>query len=405
MLQKQIMSNAQYSFRHKERLDGLRPSLTLVAVCQFTRHCSKCTLFTPTHLSSSHALTTSSLISALPSSRLCPLTRLSFPLTLSHRTQSFLSSHILHHISHNTTSKHTHHQIINHSTHHHTLQHTAMQFAPSSYTPTPTMMTSTSHRGSAGRPGNTANEIMSLVDEHLAWQIEAEEREQQRRGSVGTLIVDWDGTGEGYAFHRGEEELNRLSACEAQSRTARQQEPAQVTESAKTGRQRHRYDAPTRASKARARVPTQVSAPSTSPSTSRHDGSVMPTLHHIATQCRTPTLTPRSATPTRTRPSNDISINYTPTTNTAHGYCPTASFAYKYNGSNLHVQRDASPTTHTFHVPIERYLASKELPAIPEGTKSKVLGFVKKVMSKLDKVGVLGKMKARREGRRESWAV
>jgi hypothetical protein len=292
-----------------------------------------------------------------------------------------------------------------HLTQHNFKTHTAMQFAPSSYTPTPTMMTSTSHRGSAGRPGNTANEIMSLVDEHLAWQIEAEEREQQRRGSVGTLIVDWDGTGEGYAFHRGEEELNRLSACEAQSRTARRQEPAQVTESAKTGRQRHGYDAPTRASKARARVPTQVSAPSTSPSTSRHDGSVMPTLHHIATQCRTPTLTPRSATPTRTRPSNDISINYTPTTNTAHGYCPTASFAYKYNGSNLHVQRDASPTTHTFHIPIEQYLGSKELPAIPEGRKGKVLGFVKKVMSKLDKVGVLGKMKARREGRRESWAV
>jgi hypothetical protein len=311
-----------------------------------------------------------------------------------------------------------------------------MQFAPSSYTPKPTMMTSTSHRGSAGRPGNMANEIMSLVDEHLAWQIEAEEREQQRRGSVGTLIVDWDGTGEGYAFHRGEEELDRLSACEAQSRpsssrtqsssrTARRQEPAQVTESAKTGRQRHGYDAPTWASKARACVPTQVSAPSTSPSTSRHDGSVVSTHHHIATQCRTPslsrprcdlttvnyhrnrtpTLTPLSATPTHTHPFNDISINYTPTTNIAHGHCSTASFAYKYNGSNLHVQRDASPTTHTFHVPIERYLASKELPAISEGRKGKVLGFVKKVMSKLDKVGVLGKMKARREGRRESWAV
>jgi hypothetical protein len=66
-------------------------------------------------------------------------------------------------------------------------------------------MTSTSRHGGDGRPRNMANEIMSLVDEHLAWQVEAEEREQQRRGSVGTLIVDWDGTGEGYAFHRGEE--------------------------------------------------------------------------------------------------------------------------------------------------------------------------------------------------------
>jgi hypothetical protein len=230
--------------------------------------------------------------------------------------------------------------------------------------------------------------------------------------------------------------LNRLSACEApsrwsssrtplSSRTVRRQEPAQVTESAKTGRQRQGYDAPTRASKARTRGPAQVSASTTSTSTSRHNGSVVSTHHHTTAQYRTPspsrprcdsttvnyhrnrtrTLTPRSATPTHTRRSNHLSINYTPTTNTAHGHCPTTSFAYKYNGSNLHVQHDASPTTHAFHVPVERYLASKELPAIPEGKKGKMLSFVKKVMGKLDKVGVLGKMKARREGRRESWAA
>jgi hypothetical protein len=314
-----------------------------------------------------------------------------------------------------------------------------MQFAPSSYTPTPAMITSTSHRGGAGRPrNNMANEIMSLVDEHLAWQVEAEEREQQRRGSVGTLIIDWDGTGEGYAFHRGEDEVNRLSAGEAprssysrtyppshthaSSRPAPRQEqrhPAQVPESTKNDRQRPGYDAPTRASKARACGPTPVSA---STSTSRHNasGSVVSPHQHAATQSRprgdsvavnyhsnrTPTLT-RTPSSFTGRPSSDFSVNYTPTTNTAHGHCATSSFAYEYNGSNLHVQHDTSPTTHAFHIPVERYLADKQLPAIPEGKNGKVLGFVKKVMGKLEKVGVLGNMKGRRErgGRRESWAV
>jgi hypothetical protein len=56
------------------------------------------------------------------------------------------------------------------------------------------------------------------------------------------------------------------------------------------------------------------------------------------------------------------------------------------------------------------------LPALPssssDGKKRGVIGFVKKVLGKLEKVGVLGKMKARREReemmvvvQRESWAA
>jgi hypothetical protein len=326
--------------------------------------------------------------------------------------------------THHTYAPHTRLQI--HSTSHHITTHinqptnqpTTMRFAPTSYAQTtPAMMTSsTTRRAGAGRPRNMTNDIITLVDEHLAWQVQVEEREQQRRGSVGTLIVDWDGTGEGYAFHRGSESGSSSS---------------RRSEAARTERQRTHYAAPTRASAARARGPATGSGASTHhhassrrreesrPSRQRCDSTTV-NYHRDTTKpttriIHTPNTSSRSSTPTPTHSHTDISITYTPTTNTAHGFDPSSSFAYQYNGSNLRVHHDTSPTTHDFHVPVERYLASKQLPALPssssEWKKRGVMGFVKKVLGKLEKVGVLGKMKARweREGRmvvqRESWAA
>jgi hypothetical protein len=338
-------------------------------------------------------------------------------LLSSYSPQLIIHTHHIHNSKYTVqviTSPHT-------STNQPTNQPTTMQFAPTSYAQTtPAMMTSsTTRRAGAGRPRNMTNDIITLVDEHLAWQVQVEEREQQRRGSVGTLIVDWDGTGEGYAFHRGSESGSSSS---------------RRSEAARTERQRTHYAAPTRASAARARGPATGSGVSThdhTPSSNRREGSRPSRQRRDSTTVNyhrdpkttsrtihTPNTSSRSSTPTLTHGHGhaDISITYTPTTNTARGFDPSSSFAYQYNGSNLLVHHDTSPTTHDFHVPVERYLASKQLPALPssssDGKKRGVMGFVKKVLGKLEKVGVLGKMKARREReemmvvvQRESWAA
>jgi hypothetical protein len=77
----------------------------------------------------------------------------------------------------------------------------------------------------------------------------------------------------------------------------------------------------------------------------------------------------------------------------------------------LLVHGTVSLVEEAFYVPVERYLASKgkELPALPSYARSegsarktgKVLGVVKKVMGKLERVGVLGKMKGVRERERK----
>ncbi|KAJ6285473.1 hypothetical protein J3E71DRAFT_337584 [Bipolaris maydis] len=45
---------------------------------------------------------------------------------------------------------------------------------------------------------NNASDLRSLIDQHLAWQDDA-----IRPGTRGTLLVDWDGSGEPYLSYRG----------------------------------------------------------------------------------------------------------------------------------------------------------------------------------------------------------
>jgi hypothetical protein len=126
-------------------------------------------------------------------SRLCPLTQDTHPRPSSHRTNSLpvfpiSPSNTAHHTATRSNVPKSSRQRVTHIC---TIIHSASKSQKA-------RMTQATRRG-AGRPKavrNMADDIMNLVDEHLAWQVEAEERELQRRGSVGTLIVDWDGTGE-----------------------------------------------------------------------------------------------------------------------------------------------------------------------------------------------------------------
>jgi hypothetical protein len=357
-------------------------------------------------------------------SRLCPLTQDTHPRPSSHRTNSLpvfpiSPSNTAHHTATRSNVPKSSRQRVTHIC---TIIHSASKSQKA-------RMTQATRRG-AGRPKavrNMADDIMNLVDEHLAWQVEAEERELQRRGSVGTLIVDWDGTGEVRAFHRGSKDRSMInnaqpppSSCSSSSRRTN----TQATPTAQPRpHQHHGFQAPTRASKARARDSNSVI------STQTHHHS-----HHTPPQQqiqRKPLPRRRSSTAvnfhththkqtTHLPKQDDISVSYSPTTNTAHGYDPYTTLAYAYNGQNLHVHNDT--INESFHVPVERYLATKDkvLPALPSsplpspsrstrseggsasGRKTgKVLGFVKKVMGKLERVGVLGKMKGVRERERK----
>jgi hypothetical protein len=263
-----------------------------------------------------------------------------------------------------------------------------------------------------------ADEIMNLVDEHLAWQVEAEERENRRRGSVGTLVVDWDGTGEMRVFHRGEKEKTEMKSRQSQQ-SAVDTQSRSLTSSRPSHQLHCHYQAPTRASKARSqspsrkqpRNPTLPRCSSTTVNFHRHTNSNRIHTSHDDDD-----------------DDDDLTIQYSPTSNTAHGYDPSTLIAYQYNGRNLYVHNNPHPnptptTTPTnspltpriavsFPIPVERYLANKQkaLPALPipqddasAKKEGKVVGFVKKVMGKLERVGVLGKMRARRE--REGYVI
>lgn len=125
---------------------------------------------------------------------------------------------------------------------------------------------------------------------------------------------------------------------------------------------------------------------------------------------------------------------YSPTRNAVCGRDAATRYTYDYNGHVVHVRRSALPAdldftderrhSHThvslarsevdefFALPVESYVPGvplrvsqnagreKSLPPLPG--KGKVVGFVEKVMRKLDRSGVLGKMRKRRARERKS---
>jgi hypothetical protein len=221
---------------------------------------------------------------------------------------------------------------------------------------------------------NPQDDLITHIDSHLAWQdsdplpwdtrpfvhefhayqAHAASRESRRRGSAGTLVVDWDGEGEGQAYYRGWEEGLVAGRVRCEDRYA-----------------------------------------------------------------------------------ESFTARYWPERNHVQVYDRDTRYAYDYNGDMMHVTcspllssyTDSNSNTHThahthtspsqsevseyFALPVESYTAGvpfcvsqnagsgrdKALPALP--VKKKVVGFVEKVMRKLDGLGVLGKMRRKREKQRK----
>ncbi|KAH3976725.1 hypothetical protein HBI26_079130 [Parastagonospora nodorum] len=217
---------------------------------------------------------------------------------------------------------------------------------------------------------NPQDDIITHIDSHLAWQdsdplpwdtrpfvqefhayqAHAASRESRRRGSAGTLVVDWDGESEGLAYYRGREEGLVVGGVRCDDRYA-----------------------------------------------------------------------------------ESFTARYWPERNHVQGHDRDTRYAYDYNGDMMHVTcrpslssyTDSNSHTHThtspsqsavleyFALPVESYTTGvpfcvsqnagsgrdKDLPALP--VKGKVVGFVEKVMRKLDGLGVLGKMRRKREKKRK----
>jgi hypothetical protein len=313
---------------------------------------------------------------------------------------------------------------------------------------------------------NTADidDILNMVNEHLAWHVEpafqrnswdeyqawqAEEdaKPTGRRGSQGTLVVDYDfETGEVKAFRRKYEEsiVSERPSTNASTYTSRpptQSSQAQYIPKASSQAKYSLFPKPSPASQPlldifpkpppsrpqtdRDQLPSQ----GTEKVLSRHDSVLnsgpSPSSRSSARhRTRAPSKVPERVLSTTTyhlkpKPKytpaptkNTISAHYSRRSNTIHGCDPETRYQYDFNGRIVHVHGSIiSPVSEYFEIPIEDYsikkalhiTGDKALPALP--SQGKVVGIIKKVLSKLDSSGVLGKMRKERETRRkrETW--
>jgi hypothetical protein len=257
-----------------------------------------------------------------------------------------------------------------------------------------------------------------MFDEHLAWQTAVK---LQRRVSVGTLIVDWDGMGQMKVHQRENDSEASLPAPQSQTRTRTRTIRIQDSKSNPTKPTSSKTPRVLSKSRSQSTTDKTQAAPRHDSAVSTHDYK-----HSSYSRSRTSSTSVHFHRPPST--SDSIKVHYSPRTNTATGVDPATHFAYDYNGQIVHVYRDESPAVNEYwHVPVETYRSGmpivevsgpkvnrkgekkeKRLPALPvgiQGMKSKVLGFVKTLFAKLDRMGVLGRMKREREKTRrmESW--
>lgn len=286
------------------------------------------------------------------------------------------------------------------------------------------------------------DDIDALVGDYLAWQTESEVRERSRRNSAGTLVVDWDGSGYGHAFYRGRpsnvKEGSDFGYSSASSTTSSTASRAMVSATSRAASSTASCTKPS----CTASMISSSAKPKPSDTNSRRDSVLdmdFPRYDEWAL-IRPEVPSRRESTEVNFHRDNDhrfghadISVTYSPTTNTARGHDPASQLHYAYNGETMHVHErqrrshsraDATPMDAYFSVPIEQYRNAnssgctsssssgvnithlpqqhKPLPPIPAHRKHTVKSFVKRVRGKLDSAGVLGKMRKEREEARKS---
>ncbi|OAL02137.1 hypothetical protein IQ06DRAFT_304352 [Phaeosphaeriaceae sp. SRC1lsM3a] len=278
------------------------------------------------------------------------------------------------------------------------------------------------------------DDIDALVGDYLAWQTESEVRERSRRNSAGTLVVDWDGSGYGHAFYRGRTSSVKEGIDFGYSSASRTTSSATSRGQTSTAsRTKPSYTASTVSSSAKSKQPR------TKP---RRDSGIDMDFPRYDDWAHVHPKVPsrRESTEVNFHRDNDhryghadISVTYSPITNTARGHDPATQLHYAYNGETMHIHErqrhsrsraDAAQLDAYFSVPVEQYRNTnshstissssrvkithipqqqhKHLTALSADKKRTVKSFVKRVLSKLNSAGVLGKMRKEREEARKS---
>ncbi|KAH7082570.1 hypothetical protein BKA63DRAFT_134298 [Paraphoma chrysanthemicola] len=266
-----------------------------------------------------------------------------------------------------------------------------------------------------GASRHNVKELLLMLDEHLAWSAEAEERSPalNRRGSAGTLVVDWDGVGEPQISYRGQRR-SRSSQAGNLDPTIHANEPPKPTAQIE---ERH-YQELTKAPRAKMQhsdrsldqsdVPEgppppllKRSAPrpqkvkshghhnSTQPhpSTIRQPSSTKPlsstgthhrsrdahygrvpsnhkSAHTSAYNSTNPSINKKHSRPRsdstiaqyhRDHEADHLYVHYNPSTNRVHGHDPNTGYAYDYNGRIVHIHH--SPTSSVASRTSEYYIA------------------------------------------------
>jgi hypothetical protein len=307
----------------------------------------------------------------------------------------------------------------------------------------------------AARYGTTA-ELMAMVDEHLAWTTQA-----VRPTSQGTMIVDWDGTGQPIVSYRKTEPEEVPAAVQTRApaplRTASQTRvPSRVPSRPASSRipVQGRQDPSAYKRKPLPAVPSvsdsmrELRQPSSIPSQAKHSrydsvvsqargqstSKPLPPQPQAYTQPprqpqppTQPAPPPQPPNPNKYTTADGFTATYRPPRFSAslnaqkpgyvRGYDAPTEFEYGYDGNVLHVHRSSlskrSDHSDYYAVDVEAYAPNAKLDvAVPEkmGEKEKgkhgsVVRFLERVLGKLEALGLMGKLRAERRASRkaESW--
>jgi hypothetical protein len=303
---------------------------------------------------------------------------------------------------------------------------------------------------------DTTADLMAMVDEHLASWITQTDCPIDRPPSSGTMIVDWDGSGEPVISYRKKEAAEPLVPAPgpAPRPLAPSREPSQARASTSSRvPAKGRQDPSVYKRKPLPAVPSVQDSmrelhqgPQRKPSTShqhpeRYDS--------VLSQARTPLSLPpqqRTQAPPAPRPTVPSLLPPAAPQNpnkyvTADGFSATyrlprfstslnaqrpayvrgrdasTEYEYDYDGYIVHVHR-SSPSKRSDHsdyyaVDVESYHPQATLDVSDERKKDEqvarkhgsVLRFVEKVLCKLDGLGLMGKLREerRKNSKAESW--
>jgi hypothetical protein len=270
----------------------------------------------------------------------------------------------------------------------------------------------------AGRQHSLAADLLDEINSHLAWQADPSDHRLEGKASVGTLIVDWDGTGTPIISYGNYPVIHVTRPVEVEM------EP-EVLQASIQPRQR----VPRERSLFQPLPHTQYVSPSAPLLT--HKGKQRADSAYASVAAPEPTFSPRvrplrtssrashappnykssrtssyTIVPPSLRPRRTVDIDMHARQNIAHRM--SSHSAYDYNDHMVRGQRDAPqqrkyaampPVQYVTHLPA----AAPVAPPRPSGKFDKVGSFVKQLLGRLEATGIMGKFRkqravARRDG-------